>query len=29
MFDMTVDYKVKELLCIIDEFCKAFDAATH
>ena len=26
MFDMTVDYKVKELLCIIDEFCKHFDA---
>ena len=26
MFDMTVDYKVIELLCIIDEFCKHFDA---
>ena len=23
---MTVDYKVIELLCIIDEFCKHFDA---
>ena len=26
MFDMTADYKVIELLCIIDEFCKHFDA---
>ena len=26
MFDMTVDYKVIELLCIVDEFCKHFDA---
>ena len=26
MFDMTVDHKVIELLCIIDEFCKHFDA---
>ena len=26
MFDMTIDYKVIELLCIIDEFCKHFDA---
>ena len=26
MFDMTVDHKVTELFCIIDEFCKHFDA---
>ena len=26
IFNMTVDYKVIELLCIIDEFCKHFDA---
>ena len=25
-FDMTTDYKVTELFCIIDEFCKHFDA---
>ena len=25
-FNMTTDYKVTELLCIIDEFCKHFDA---
>ena len=23
---MTTDYKVTELLCVIDEFCKHFDA---
>ena len=23
---MTTDYKVTELFCIIDEFCKHFDA---
>ncbi len=23
---MTTDYKVTELLCIMDEFCKHFDA---
>ena len=23
--DMTTDYKVTELFCIIDEFCKHFD----
>ena len=23
---MTIDYKVTELFCIIDEFCKHFDA---
>ena len=26
IFDMTTDYKVTELFCIIDEFCKHFDA---
>ena len=26
LFDMTTDYKVTELFCIIDEFCKHFDA---
>ena len=26
IFDMTADYKVTELFCIIDEFCKHFDA---
>ena len=26
IFNMTVNYKVIELLCIIDEFCKHFDA---
>ena len=26
IFDMTTDYKVTELFCIIDEFCKYFDA---
>ena len=26
MFNMTTDYKVTELFCIIDEFCKHFDA---
>ena len=26
MFDMNADYKGIELLCIIDEFCKHFDA---
>ena len=25
-FDMTTDYKVTELFCIIDEFCKHFNA---
>ena len=25
-FDMTTDCKVTELFCIIDEFCKHFDA---
>ena len=25
-FDMTTDYKVTELFCIIDEFCKHYDA---
>ena len=24
IFDMTTDYKVTELFCIIDEFCKHF-----
>ena len=24
LFDMTTDYKVTELFCIIDEFCKHF-----
>ena len=26
LFDMTTDCKVTELFCIIDEFCKHFDA---
>ena len=26
IFDTTIDYKVTELFCIIDEFCKHFDA---
>ena len=26
IFDMTTDYKVTELFCIIDEFCKHFEA---
>ena len=26
LFDMTADCKVTELFCIIDEFCKHFDA---
>ena len=26
LFDMTTDYKVTELFCIIDEFCKHFEA---
>ena len=26
IFDMPTDYKVTELFCIIDEFCKHFDA---
>ena len=26
IFDMTTDCKVTELFCIIDEFCKHFDA---
>ena len=26
IFDMTTDYKVTELFCIIDEFCKHFNA---
>ena len=26
IFDTTTDYKVTELFCIIDEFCKHFDA---
>lgn len=26
IFNMTTDYKVTELFCIIDEFCKHFDA---
>ena len=26
IFNITTDYKVKELFCIIDEFCKHFDA---
>ena len=26
LFDMTTDYKVTELFCIIDEFCKHFVA---
>ncbi len=26
IFDMTTDYKVTELFCIIDESCKHFDA---
>ena len=26
IFDVTTDYKVTELFCIIDEFCKHFDA---
>ena len=25
-FNMTTDYKVIELFCIIDEFCKHFEA---
>ena len=25
LFDMTINYKVTELFCIIDEFCKHFD----
>ena len=26
IFDITTDYKVTELFCVIDEFCKHFDA---
>ncbi len=26
LFNITTDYKVTELFCIIDEFCKHFDA---
>jgi len=26
IYDMTTDYKVTELFCIIDEFCKHFEA---
>ena len=26
IFNITADYKVTELFCIIDEFCKHFDA---
>ena len=26
LFDITIDCKVTELFCIIDEFCKHFDA---
>ena len=26
IFDMTTDYKVTELFCVIDEFCKHFEA---
>ena len=26
LFDVTTDCKVTELFCIIDEFCKHFDA---
>ena len=26
IFNITTDYKVKELFCIIDEFCKYFEA---
>ena len=26
IFNMTTDYKVTELFCVIDEFCKHFEA---
>ena len=26
LFDMTTDHRVTEIFCIIDEFCKHFDA---